>query len=448
VNGDLDTSFGGTSATPPGVIVSDIPAADVLKLMPDGRFLVASGGRISRFRGDGTIDPKFTPDAPTKFKYAFTISDIDVQADGRIVLAGRYRHFLLTPGQFAVARLRSNGLKDVSFGSGGVMDSGPHIRGIATCVRAIDDDSFVVAGYEDRGYLTDLDEYRTEDIMTMKFRPDGTFDPNFGTNGIATKTFRFFAGAEMLADIDSAGATTTVAYGDDLRIFRFDSAGQYLTVGIGHTTGGSVSSVALERDGGIVFTSVNVTGQLVRNDNLSRFSAGNIIDQSFGASGIATLDLHGTEVQFHTSAIANDGSILTAGSSEGKLLLARYWRDEAPAAQLFAPSLTLPSANSIRSNVGIRDDVKIEIASIDSTDFRVVAPDGSVRKPIFMSIDRKQNDALCGVNLKLPSPGGSWAAPDNGIYRIQILANHIKDTAGHYMSGRTIGTIEVKIPAA
>jgi len=99
VNGQPDATFGSGGAAPAGVVVTDISGeSGKLELLPNGKFLVVSGTRLARFNADGSVDPTFTQDGHTSYKFPFVVHDIDVQEDGKILLSGRYRQTAVKPG--------------------------------------------------------------------------------------------------------------------------------------------------------------------------------------------------------------------------------------------------------------------------------------------------------------------------------------------------------------
>jgi uncharacterized delta-60 repeat protein len=129
--GDLDTSFGVG-----GKVVTDVPGytsefgTDVA-VQPDGKILVAgyavsstngtSDFAVLRYNPDGSLDTSFGIDGKvfTDFSNSSDVAfAIALQVDGRIIVGGVTSTSSL-PGTFAVVRYLPNGDLDPSLGVGG-----------------------------------------------------------------------------------------------------------------------------------------------------------------------------------------------------------------------------------------------------------------------------------------------------------------------------------------
>jgi hypothetical protein len=267
-------------------------------------------------------------------------------------------------------------------------------------------------------------------------------------------TGRFFAGATMRGSIARDGAATITAAGDDLKIYRITPQGTpdptFGTNGsaFARTFNGSVFRPTLQQDGALLLTFRDFTtpDEQIREDRLARFTPTGSMDDDFGTNGVANLPPAYQPVVLNVASIANDGSILVGGrASGGQLLVARFWNDNAPAAQLHASNLKTGGTSSYRFHVSVRDDVGLAVSSLDSSDFRVVAPGGTTLRASFVGIDARRAPSPAGVNLKLAAPGGTWDAADDGPWRVVLLPNHVFDTSGHAATGRLIGTFWARI---
>jgi uncharacterized delta-60 repeat protein len=102
-DGVLDPSFGSGGAAP-------LVHRGNLDLAPDGRAVVAAGGVVSRFLADGTPDPSFGGGDGVA-AYALPNGapaidgDVDVQTDGRVVVAGTKQAATSTARDAVVFRL-------------------------------------------------------------------------------------------------------------------------------------------------------------------------------------------------------------------------------------------------------------------------------------------------------------------------------------------------------
>lgn len=197
-DGTLDPTFGngGTTITPVG---SGDDRAFALRVLPDGRFLVAGSSRqtdstdpnnvvttffftVVRYLPNGALDVDFGNGGKTLTPVSTVNADgarasaLGVQSTGHIVLAGyantggRYR--------FALTRYNSLGGLDSRFGTNGVLTTTPGERTDAAFAMAVQsDDKLVVGGYSDTN--------QGRAFAVMRFLADGSSDTAFGTGGTA-----------------------------------------------------------------------------------------------------------------------------------------------------------------------------------------------------------------------------------------------------------------------
>jgi uncharacterized delta-60 repeat protein len=321
-HGRLDPTFGwdGQVLTP----VHDGGGARAIALQPDGRFVVAGwtttgsnadfevvrytrhGGPDRRFGQDG----KVTTDFGTDNDHAAAVK---VQRDGKIVVAG----YAGSESQlFAVARYRSNGSLDPSFGTDGkVLEPG---TGFALALQR--DGKLVVGGRDGSAFAL------------YRLRPDGSLDTGFGTNGEVTTSFGASPGAQVYGvAIQSDGKIVAVGQaftrGFDLRwaVARYSPDGSLdSTFGAsGKVTGlrrGALGAVVLQGSRRILATGGNALVGLRRNGSL---------DPSFGRGGVTPTAVGGLAL-----ALQRDGKIVVAGARPGEddndFALARFNRNGKP----------------------------------------------------------------------------------------------------------------------
>ncbi len=121
LDGSLDTSFNGTGLlTLPGAHITS------LAVQQDGRILLAGpaqlGAAVIRLHADGSLDTTFNGTGTQLIQADFgnvTVSDIAVQADGRIVLGGHAFLGGSANNEYLLARLLSDGTFDTSFNGTG-----------------------------------------------------------------------------------------------------------------------------------------------------------------------------------------------------------------------------------------------------------------------------------------------------------------------------------------
>jgi uncharacterized delta-60 repeat protein len=295
-NGTLDSGFGegglvsdqtrsltadiirGIALQPDGrIVVAGVTYGDVAALEPNGDFMVA------RYLPDGQKDLTFGVGGVMTTDFSDSSYDepyaVVLQPDGKIVLGG-YTNAANGPGvlfgadQLALARYLPNGLRDPSFGQGGlvIFDGGSLDERILALALA-PDGSLIAGGY--------VNGERRSDLLIARLRTDGTLEKGFGNrdnglsiNDLGTNSERI---ASLVIQPDGkivAGGQTAVAHNADFAVFRYDSHG--------------------------------------------------LLDPTFGRSGVANFDFGGREDRIHAVALQRDGKIVAVGQSEADFAVARF----------------------------------------------------------------------------------------------------------------------------
>ncbi len=193
LDGNVDSTFGGNGA----LLIPSSGADDQwfdVAVLPDGSSVAAgivfqtdaNRFALGRYLPDGQPDPAFglnglvSPDLFNGREEAYALA---VQPDGRIVLGGTAWSSSQTGIRFALARFSPAGKPDSTFGNKGFTAQSMGLPGFpenASCVSvALQPDGRIVAG----GSL------ESGGFALMRFLPDGTLDPAFGTGGKAETQF-------------------------------------------------------------------------------------------------------------------------------------------------------------------------------------------------------------------------------------------------------------------
>jgi uncharacterized delta-60 repeat protein len=188
-DGTFDTTFGNG-----GVITRDNGTFSLytsVALQPDGK-IVAAGYpvttiqrndllNIARFNPDGSMDTSFGVNGLVKTGYgpgiADTIEDMALQPDGRIVVTGLVAYDLVGTTDFAVMRLNTNGTKDNTFGTGGVVFSG--------YTDGHDDGQGILV--QNNGQIVVVGSISFNSLIA-RLNADGSRDTNFGTESSLGRT--------------------------------------------------------------------------------------------------------------------------------------------------------------------------------------------------------------------------------------------------------------------
>ena len=199
VGGKLDTSFGRA-----GKVLTDVgsqgrSAVSALAIRRDGKLVVAGWKDVSalyeivvvgRYNAGGNLDPSFGRGGRvvTDFNLGERASAwaraLAIQVDGKLVVAGG-RHIVDCgvdcSWRFALARYRTNGKLDPSFGRRGKVLTrlGSGVGVAEAAAVAIQRDGKIVAAGGGAGYFA-----------LARYSASGTLDPTFGTAGRVMTHFR------------------------------------------------------------------------------------------------------------------------------------------------------------------------------------------------------------------------------------------------------------------
>ena len=192
---NLDATFG-TAGIVRTDFAGNIDQANAVVVQPNGQ-IVAAGSSFSssktvedfivaRYNANGSLDKRFGKNGKITtdfFRNVDSINALAIQPDGRIVVAGfaQLAGAGGTPRVFALARYRSDGQPDTSFGNGGSLTTsfGGNFAA-ASAVMVQPDGKIVVAGTVD--FNPDLPGSGL-DFALARYNANGTLDGTFGTDG-------------------------------------------------------------------------------------------------------------------------------------------------------------------------------------------------------------------------------------------------------------------------
>jgi uncharacterized delta-60 repeat protein len=346
--GALDPSFGDD-----GVTVTDVGGPAIaygVARQPDGRIVAAgystAGGdadvTLARYDAAGRLDPSFGSGGVVRTDVrgagGFDVGRaVALQPDGRIVVAGGST--ATGPSAFAVLRYNPDGTPDRSFGTDGTVLT--EVNGVAYGVTVQADGRIVAAGQSDTG--------GPSDITVVRYLPDGALDSGFGAAGVVRTDLG--GNDQAAAVIAGAGGTITVAGtsdaagSNDVAVVRYRPDG---TPDPAFGTGGSVltdvgnahrddtgRALALAPDGGVVVAGGSSAARGTDHDTLLlRYRPGGSLDRRFGQGGVALTDYGaGNGDDALAVAVLPDARIAVAGYAarpNARFLVARYRPDGRP----------------------------------------------------------------------------------------------------------------------
>ena len=318
IDGSLDNTFSVN-----GLVTTDFGNDDfahAISIQADGKIIVAgrattpSGYKfaILRYNSDGTLDNSFNTNG--KILGAFgTCNSLAIQSDGKIVFAGSM--FTGTELEFGLTRYSSDGSLDNSFGTDGIVTTDVGVDNeVAYSVAIQPDGKIVVAGES-------FDQNSKLDIAVVRYNPDGSLDNSFSVNGIVTTAIGTGHDFGRSLVIQPDGKIVVVGGGVavGIAVVRYNSDG---TLDNSFNIDGKVitnldgqnnevaKDVVLQADGKIVVTGGN---ESVFNEfALLRYNTDGTLDTSFDADGIVITEI-GNGSSPHSCAIQPNGRIVVAG---------------------------------------------------------------------------------------------------------------------------------------
>jgi uncharacterized delta-60 repeat protein len=325
--GNLDNTFGlnGIVTTPVGTAYD---YAESIAIQDDGKIVIAGGsynGIVENFAAvrysmNGKLDNAFGENGTIITSIDSSIGSahsVAVQSDGKIVAAGD--SYNGNNDVITLVRYNVNGFKDNAFGKNGIVKT--HIGNSvdeANSIAIQDNDKIIVAGKSDNGSNTDF--------AVVRYNNNGTLDNTFGTNGIVTTPIGNSDDYAKSVAIQSDGKT--IAAGSsyngndrDFCVVRYNLDGTldntFGTSGIVTTPIGDsydeAYAVDIQANGKIVAAGNSNNG----NDDdfaLIRYNSNGSLDSTFGASGIVTTQVGGSNDEISSIAIQSNGKILAAGN--------------------------------------------------------------------------------------------------------------------------------------
>lgn len=222
-NGERDLTFGSAGE----VSVGPMTSVAAIRLQPhDGKILVAghhwTGPAqtavppsivVARFNQNGAPDPGFGDLGFARFAVgeASGASDVDLQADGKIVAVGYTGRIGTTVRAIGLVRLLPNGQPDMSFGTNGSVITNVGQVASAKGVVLSDTGQIIVAGTSDQRFVI------------ARYHADGRADASFGTSGQTLTSIGTAAEGNDVV-IDRAGRLVVAGGTDDGTAWRFATA--------------------------------------------------------------------------------------------------------------------------------------------------------------------------------------------------------------------------------
>jgi uncharacterized delta-60 repeat protein len=433
LDGSLDPTFGTD-----GKVLFSLFEINTVDLQPDGKIVLAGSIEkdfaLLRFNCNGSLDTTFGNSGSVRGNLVDpegfdSVQSVAIQADGKIVAAG----FADSGNFLAVTRLNANGSLDTSFGNGGTATPGmgPGFEQ-ASAVEIQPDSKIVVAGRIDRSA-----QFGRQDFGVARFNSNGELDETFGNAGRAITEIGSGQSTVDVRDLAiQADGNILVAGVADFKfaLVRYDSDGfpdgGFGTGGKVLGPDGAVAAIVIQCDGKIVAaSSSSSSGSLM---TLARYNTNGTLDNSFGNLGVVTTDFGGSA---HANALVlqPDCKIVAAGVNR---------RSGIPDDFALARYLTASTNAPVLQTEANTDDA----LALDSVTF--VRVPFSVNNEHNFSADGRTRIVLLATNLTLASGENSSAvtvqAQASGGAIHQLAVEHVGQVPGF----EWLTQVVVKLPDA
>ncbi len=303
-------------------------------LQADGKTIMASGDgsnavTLVRYNPNGFIDNSFGTNgkaviaAPPGSFLGGTASSLAVQADGKIVYAGNASE------KIVLARLKTNGTMDSSFGTSGIIYKGISLAGWSSQVWKVilkSDGKIITGGTGSYGTARYYE--------VAQFLSNGTVDSSFGVNGF----FRYgtgqgggcFSVALLSDDHIAAGGVIHSLIGSMSVINLFPNGGidsSYGTNGIATCLAYSayrslLCRLAVQPDNKVLALGYAQYGN-GQGIGIARFKTNGDRDSSFAYQGTLTTTFKDFNDLPQNVTVQADGKLLISGSASGKFAMMR-----------------------------------------------------------------------------------------------------------------------------
>jgi uncharacterized delta-60 repeat protein len=331
-DGSLDVTFGSGGQVTTNFGAGQTDVARAVAVQSDGKIVVAGDTRtpnvqgtasgpgdfaLARFNADGTLDATFGTGGKVTTDIGSnsddTVSDLALQPDGRIAVAGSTPSF--SQQEVELARYNADGSLDLTFGTAGKFQ--PQLTGRP---RLLLDGGAIVFTFT----LFSPDD-RTDDFGLARLTPLGVPDATFGTAGQVTTDFVGPVNAHA-ADVarQSDGKLVVVGgvfvdrpywvvarYNPDGSPDTSFAQGGTFRSDFGFLFGADAGAVVIQPDGKIV-----VAGTIAWNIGLARFNADGSLDTTFGRNGLVLTGSPSESSWVFDMALQPDGKILVGGAEQ------------------------------------------------------------------------------------------------------------------------------------
>ena len=332
----------------------------------------------------GTVDKTFTSSGYANLDFTGPnerASTLVLQPDGKIVIIGENVVSAdATKDQVYIARIDAKGVKDATFGTGGVLkfDTGDK-KEYGRDGLILSDGKFLVLSSSTIG--------TTNNMVVVRVTSAGALDATFGTsgkytfdnktNGVVARSMALQSDGKIVVGGESNGkffVTRLTAAGAIDASFGANGVTTLSAV-----TAGSVntSKLLIQKDGKIILVGYGTDGTGNTSLAVARFTNTGAVDATYGTAGLAEIDFSGNEF-YYCAALQSDDKLVvggkiapltaakyetlaarltTAGKADASFGTAGYYRGDLNAAQEEMRGMDIQKDGAIVMGGFIGDDI-------------------------------------------------------------------------------------------
>jgi uncharacterized delta-60 repeat protein len=321
VDGTLDIPFNNNASAGSkfGSPVNCISIQSDGKILVGGGFVnygIAGRSRLVRLNSDGTTDTDFCTAVVDGTKFSSSVSVIQIQPNGQILVGGSFTGYGGTSGRNALIRINTDNTLDTTFLTNAVdgtkFSTSTSINDI--CVQP---DGRILVGGNFTGYGGTAGRSHF-----LRLNSDGTLDTGFvGNTTDGNKFTSTIVSIAVQSDNKIVIGGVFTAYAGTAgrnRFLRFNSDGTLDTGFVGNATDSNkfpnsfVNKVLIQSDGKVLaIGSFTAYGGVTNRNYLARFNADGTLDTAFSAIAVDGALINGT---LQTGFLDSSQNILLGGS--------------------------------------------------------------------------------------------------------------------------------------
>ncbi|MEZ4752460.1 MAG: hypothetical protein R3B54_18065 [Bdellovibrionota bacterium] len=340
---------------------SDTDMAFGLARQTDGKYVLAgfreNGNTASRnfavvrFNSNGSLDTGFGTGGLQNTDFNGDDDEaqgVAIDSAGRSVVVGFRENGTKTTRNFAIARYRTNGTLDTTFGTGGLVNV--DFNGDLDQAYGVAHDfnqRIVVAGFRENGGTN------SRDAAIIRLNTNGTLDTSFGTGGRVTLDVSGDDDEWFAVAIDTSNKVLVAGFTENGNTASRDwILARYFTNGVFEgsvtldLTGGQDEARAVRVD---TFGRIVVAGRAANDMGVARYIPTGALDTAFATIGYTTVNTGSTEAAY-ALALQPNGKIILAGEANNNVLVARLLENG-------ALDTTWAGDGTLTSNPGATDEM-------------------------------------------------------------------------------------------